>query len=190
MTGGGNVQIIFLDETRLVVGPRTVLVIDRFLLRGGRSVRKFSIDVLRGTFRFISGSSRKSAYNVTTANSTITLQGTAFDVSAGNTTLIAVYSGKASLCAYGQCEAVDQYCGVARARNGDVVELKGSAKARALEVLPYVGSQARLARPFRVDTSGCRDFRNDFGKGSKRVGPERGTNDRRDGPGRPNPAPQ
>ncbi|MGE0239975.1 MAG: FecR domain-containing protein, partial [Parvibaculaceae bacterium] len=153
-----NVQIFFRDNTRLLIGPRSTLVIDRFLLRGGRSVRMFSIDVLRGTFRFISGSSRKSAYNITTANSTIRLKGTAFDVSTGSATLIAVYSGKASLCAYGRCETVDQYCGVARAQGGDVMELTGRSKARALRGLPYVASQARLAGPFRVDTSGCRSL--------------------------------
>lgn len=190
VTGGGNVQIIFTDNTKLVVGPHSTLVIDRYLLRGGKSVRKFSIDVLRGTFRFISGNSRKSAYNITTANSTIKLQGTAFDVAAGGATLIAVYSGKASLCAYGACETVDQYCGVARARDGKVLELKGRAKAQALKGLSYAGGQAMLARPFRVDTSGCRMFRPDFDSGSK-LETERGRTqrDRSSNPGA-NPNPQ
>jgi hypothetical protein len=191
MTGSGNVQIIFIDRTRLVIGPHSSLKIERFLLRGGRSVRRFSIDVLRGTFRFLSGSSRKSAYNITTANSTIRLQGTAFDIAAGSATLIAVYSGKASLCAYGQCESVDQYCGVARARGGDVRELKGRAKARALSALPYVESQGRLAPAFRLDTSGCRiiidGFLNGLDRGSKRDGEAEG---RRPGGGPPNPQPQ
>src|SRR5262245_26581155 len=54
-TGRGNIQIIFVDDTKLVVGPNSTLVIDRFLLRGGKNAQKFSVDALRGTFRFISG---------------------------------------------------------------------------------------------------------------------------------------
>src|SRR5262245_5149190 len=38
-TGNGNVQIVFIDNTRLLIGPQSTLVIERFLLRGGRTVR-------------------------------------------------------------------------------------------------------------------------------------------------------
>lgn len=155
MTGNGNVQIVFVDNTRLLIGPQSTLVIERVLLRGGRTVRKLSIDALRGTFRFISGNSRKSAYNLTTANATITLKGTAFDVATGGGTLIAVYDGKAGLCTRGQCAEVSEKCGVARARGGAATELKGRAKALALQKLPYLSDQGRLARRFRVDSSAC-----------------------------------
>ena len=67
VTGGGNVQIIFIDDTKLVVGPNSTLVIDRILMRGGNKARKFSVDALRGTFRFISGNSGKAAYDIQTA---------------------------------------------------------------------------------------------------------------------------
>src|SRR4051794_25244576 len=45
-TGKGNIQIIFIDDTRLVVGPNSSLVIDRFLMRGGGSAQKFSVAAL------------------------------------------------------------------------------------------------------------------------------------------------
>ena len=192
VTGNGNVQIVFIDNTRLLIGPQSTLVIERFLLRGGRTVRKLSIDALRGTFRFISGDSRKSAYNLTTANATITLQGTAFDVSAGSSTVIAVYAGRAGLCASGQCERVSQKCGVARARGGVVTELQGRAKAMALRKLPYLTNQGRLARPFRVDTSACAVFAgvyyDEFNRGSHRDGVSNRA--QKDRPGVSNPSPQ
>ena len=53
--GGGNAQIILNDNTRLVVGPSSTLVLDRFLMKGGNSAQKVSIKTLRGTFRFITG---------------------------------------------------------------------------------------------------------------------------------------
>lgn len=176
-TGSGNVQIIFVDDTKLVVGPNSTLVIDRFLMRGGNRAKKFSVNALRGTFRFISGHSAKNAYDIKTANATIGIRGTAFDFSSGSGTLVAVHAGQVKLCAYGNCETVDDRCGVGRARNGDIDELGGKAKGRAIKTLPYIVNQGQLAQPFRVNTSSCRSvaalFQNFFGGGSQ--GRERGT---------------
>lgn len=170
-TGNGNVQIIFVDDTKLVVGPNSDLVIDRFLMRGGNKARKFSVNALRGTFRFISGHSAKNAYDIKTANATIGIRGTAFDFSSGRATLVAVHVGQVRLCAYGNCETVDDRCGVGRAQNGDIDELGGKAKGRAIKSLPYIVNQGPLARPFRVNTSSCRSvatlFQNFFGGGSQ-----------------------
>ncbi|WP_119275318.1 FecR family protein [Taklimakanibacter deserti] len=178
VTGGGNVQIIFIDDTKLVVGPNSTLVIDRFLMRGGKRARKFSVDALRGTFRFISGHSAKNAYDIQTANATIGIRGTAFDFSVGRATLVAVHTGRVNLCAYGQCESVDDHCGVGRAGGGAVDELGGRAKGRAVRSLPYIANQGALARPFRVDTSSCRSvatlFQNFFGGGQNSGGQGRG----------------
>ena len=184
VTGGGNVQIIFIDDTKLVVGPNSTLVIDRFLMRSGNRARKFSVDALRGTFRFISGHSAKNAYDIQTANATIGIRGTAFDFSVGRATLVAVHTGRVNLCAYGQCESVDDHCGVGRAGGGAVDELGGRAKGRAVRSLPYIASQGALARPFRVDTSSCRSvatlFQNFFG-GGQNSGQRSGGNARSSG---------
>jgi hypothetical protein len=178
-TRNGNVQIIFVDDTRLVLGPNSTLVIDRFLLRGGNRAQKFSVAALRGTFRFISGHSAKNAYDIQTGNATIGIRGTAFDFSSGSATLVAVHAGRVRLCAYGRCESVDDHCGVGRAANDDVDELGGKAKGRALRSLPYTINQGPLAQPFRVNTSSCRSvstlFQNFFGGGSQ------GGNDQQNG---------
>ena len=155
-TGGGNVQILFVDDTKLVVGPNSVLVIDRFLMRGGNKAQKFSVDALRGTFRFISGSSAKSAYDIQTANATIGIRGTAFDFSTGRETLLAVFEGGVRLCASGRCQSIPEGCGVGRARSNDVDELSGRAKGQALRALPYITDQESLTQGFRVNTRSCR----------------------------------
>jgi hypothetical protein len=185
-TGRGNIQIIFIDNTRLVVGPNSTLVIDRFLLRGGKRAQKFSVDALRGTFRFISGNSAKNAYDIQTANATIGIRGTAFDFSSGRQTLVAVVDGRVRLCAAGRCESINDNCGVGRASNRDVDELGGRAKGRALRSLPYIINQGTLSRPFRLNTSSCRSsltlFENFFegGQNGERSSPSRG-----DGGGEP-----
>ncbi|MGE0239978.1 MAG: FecR domain-containing protein [Parvibaculaceae bacterium] len=186
-TGRGNIQIIFVDNTKLVVGPNSTLVIDRFLLRGGKRAQKFSVDALRGTFRFISGNMAKNAYDIQTANATIGIRGTAFDFSSGGTTLVAVLDGRVRLCASGECETIPDNCGVGRARGDDVDELGGRAKGRALRSLPYIINQGALTRPFRLNTQSCRSsaalYENFFGGGqnsnggrggSTRSGPDNG----------------
>ena len=115
-TGGGNVQILFIDNTKLVVGPNSTLVLDRFLMRGGNRLQKFSVDALRGSFRFITGNGAKSAYDIQTANATIGIRGTAFDFSTGRETLLAVFEGGVRLCSGGRCESIPEGCGVGRAR--------------------------------------------------------------------------
>lgn len=186
-TGRGNIQIVFVDDTKLVVGPGSTLVIDRFLLRGGKSTQKFSVDALRGTFRFISGNMAKSAYDIQTGNATIGIRGTAFDFSSGRETLVAVLDGRVRLCASGQCEIIPENCGVGRARRNDVDQLGGRAKGQALRSLPYILSQDTLARPFRLNTGSCRSsltqYQNFFGNGQNddhhgKSGPPTGGRDR------------
>lgn len=156
VTGRGNVQILFIDQTKLVVGPNSNLVIDRFLMRGGNRAQKFSVNALRGTFRFISGNSAKNAYDIKTASATIGIRGTAFDFSSGRETLVAVLEGGVRLCSAGECEVIPEGCGVGRARRSDVDQLGGRTKSTALRQLPYIVNQGSLNRSFRLNTRSCR----------------------------------
>ena len=76
----GEVQILFEDDTRLVVGPRSALLIDDYLLREDGSAGKMVLDVLGGTFRFITGGSAKDKYQINTPSGTIGVRGTAFQI--------------------------------------------------------------------------------------------------------------
>ena len=71
----GLVQITFRDNTRLVVGPNSNMVIDAFILNEDDTARKISINVVRGAFRFITGNSRKDAYKITLPSATIGIRG-------------------------------------------------------------------------------------------------------------------
>src|SRR5262245_22245424 len=48
----GDVQILFADNTHLVVGPHSSLKIEDYLLRNNGDPGKFTVDMLSGTFRF------------------------------------------------------------------------------------------------------------------------------------------
>lgn len=79
VVSSGNAQIQLLDGTKMVVGPNSVLVLEKFLMRGGGIAESVSIGALRGTFRFITGHSPHKAYDLHTPTATIGIRGTAFD---------------------------------------------------------------------------------------------------------------
>jgi hypothetical protein len=76
----GLVQILFSDDTELVVGPRSSLVIEDYLLREDGSAGKLAINALSGTFRFVTGGSPKASYSINTPTGIIGVRGTAFEL--------------------------------------------------------------------------------------------------------------
>ena len=110
----GSAQVKFRDDTKLVVGPNSRLVIDAFVF-SGNTARKLSINALKGAFRFISGNSRHDAYSITTPTATIGVRGTEIDVSVS--TGVVIYSGAADVCGRGangrQCVTIQGGCSLA-----------------------------------------------------------------------------
>ena len=70
----GEAQVRFRDNTKLVIGPNSMMVIDAFIFEDD-TARKISINAVRGAFRFISGNSPKDAYTITTPTATIGVRG-------------------------------------------------------------------------------------------------------------------
>jgi hypothetical protein len=71
----GLAQILFIDDTRLVVGPNSRLTIDSFVFNPDYTARKVTITALKGSFRFISGRSPAAAYRIRTPAMTIGIRG-------------------------------------------------------------------------------------------------------------------
>ncbi len=71
----GEAQIRFRDNTRLVVGPNSTMVIDAFVFDDSDTARQISINAVKGAFRFITGNSPKDAYKINTPTSTIGVRG-------------------------------------------------------------------------------------------------------------------
>jgi hypothetical protein len=70
----GEAQVRFRDDTKLVVGPNSMMVIDAFVFSGD-TAREISINAVRGAFRFITGNSPKDVYSITTPTATIGVRG-------------------------------------------------------------------------------------------------------------------
>jgi hypothetical protein len=161
--GIGDAQIRLSDNTRLVVGPNSLIVIDRFVFDTSMTAKQVSLTVARGAFRFITGGSRKEAYTISTPTATIGVRGTEFDVSVnGEGTGLAVFHGQANLCERSsqrnRCTLVTSGCSVAVA--GPATPIRRietqSERRRIIENrFPLIIDQQRLNAAFQVDTSDC-----------------------------------
>lgn len=158
---GGEAQIRFRDDTRLVVGPNSRILIDKFVFNPDQSVKQVGIDLVKGAFRFVSGNGPKQAYAIRTPTMTIGIRGTEFDVAVrgGGETTFALYSGGARVCdAGGVCVELDGGCSVVVAPPGGGLNQVAPGQQRSQtfkSFFPYVKNQSGLATPFRLNTSGC-----------------------------------
>lgn len=157
----GEVQVVFSDQTHLVIGRGSSLVIERYLMRNDGKPEKFAINALAGTFRFITGNGDKNAYRIATPTGTIGIRGTEFDFTVeGRTgrTSVVLFHGAVILCpTEGDCVTLSERCGVAQLvskRKADLVTREAKRLEVASTAFPYVASQSRLLSDFRVSRPG------------------------------------
>ncbi|HQZ11392.1 MAG TPA: FecR domain-containing protein [Devosia sp.] len=156
----GLVQIMFSDDTKLVVGPHSALLIEDYLLRDNGRGGKLAINALSGTFRFITGGSAKNKYAIETPTGTIGVRGTAFDffVTPQNTYILQLH-GTSIDCPNAtpnDCAVLESACqmGILDPQKFEVLkhtdELTGDQRAEAKEMFRLAFSQGDLMRQFRV----------------------------------------
>ncbi len=157
-------QFTFRDGTRLAVGAGSSVTIDKFVFDDSGAVKKLTINAAKGSFRWMSGNSNHSAYQIVTPAGTIGVRGTAFDfyVGANGTTAVVLLNGAAQFCGAGGCRQLKQQCDcVVAKRNGQISEprrvnrdvLKTLGNQRALPFLS--GSQQLSGRMGFVGGGGC-----------------------------------
>ncbi|MBB3458608.1 hypothetical protein FHT86_006934 [Rhizobium sp. BK313] len=157
-------QFTFRDGTKLAVGAGSSVVIDKFVFDDSGSVKKLTIKAAKGTFRWMSGNSNSSAYQIVTPAGTIGVRGTAFDFYVGpnGTTAVVLLNGAAQFCGAGGCRQLKQQCDcVVAKRNGqmsdprrvnrDVLRTLGNQRA-----LPFLSGDQKLSgRMNFVGGDGC-----------------------------------
>ncbi|APO69226.1 FecR family protein [Rhizobium gallicum] len=119
-------QFLFRDGTKLAVGWGSSVVIDKYIFDDSQSVKKLSIRAAKGTFRWISGSSKSSAYQILTPAGTIGVRGTAFDFYVGpdGTTAVVMLNGAAQFCGPGGCRQLTRRCDcVVATPNGNMTDV-------------------------------------------------------------------
>jgi hypothetical protein len=153
----GNAQLKLRDGTKLVVGPDSTLLLNQFVMRGDKKAQKISIKALRGTYRFFSGNSAKSAYKISTSSATIGIRGTTFDFWVIKKTGAVVFSGAVDL---GGLEAgvvrVNEGCNMGEATPTSARLLRGEEKAKTIrDNLPFILDQSQLQSEFQVSAADC-----------------------------------
>ncbi len=69
-------EFVFLDETKLALGPNSRMVLDRFVFDPASDTGSFIMTATVGVFRFVSGKIPKRSYEIRTPNATIGIRGT------------------------------------------------------------------------------------------------------------------
>lgn len=155
----GQVQIKFSDNTELVVGPRSSLTIEDYLLREDGSAGKMVVNTLAGTFRFVTGNAPKDRYLIKTPTGTIGVRGTALDWSNEEKgSVVMLYHGAIEVCTTnGTCVLLDDVCDVAEYDTtkanliGHFDNVTGDARALFRSLFPYAVTQNALMREFRIN---------------------------------------
>lgn len=150
----GQVQILFDDETRLVVGPNSSLKIETYLLASTNIAQQLTINALGGSFRFISGNSPKPAYSIHTPTASIAVRGTKFDIIVGSLgTGVLLYDGALQLCAgSASCTEVTQRCDIGTAVAGSAAVVGRISQEHHPLALKfrYARFQVSLLHQFRI----------------------------------------
>jgi hypothetical protein len=103
-------RLVMADSTNLSLGPNATITLDRTVFKDEHSYRDIAIRLTSGAFRFVTGHSEKTAYQITTPTATIGVRGTILDILSqrGKTTVV-LQEGASRVCTLGgQCIELTQ----------------------------------------------------------------------------------
>lgn len=156
---GSHGELELSDGSKIIVGENSVVLLDDFVVGDG-GFRSGSIKVVKGAFRFITGSSKKGAFTVTTPMATIGVRGTFFDVYVGGgKETVVLFRGEVKVCTSSGCQIARRSCDVIEINEAGVVEkapFLGSWKANKAERdYNLVDNQNRFSKSLRAPKILC-----------------------------------
>jgi len=97
----GRLDVRFVDETQLIVGPGSKVKVDRFVYDPSKGGGEATIDMTRGVMRFVTGRMASRSYAIRTPTATMGVRGTDFVVAVDETgaTVVSVLSGEVEMTA-------------------------------------------------------------------------------------------
>ncbi len=107
----GRSEIELRDKTKLALGPGAKLLLDRFVYDPDISGGAIVLNLVRGSFRFITGIAAKPAYVIHLPTASITVRGTIFDVyvKPDGTAWLLLIEGMIEVCSSaGKCRVHDE----------------------------------------------------------------------------------
>ena len=71
----GRLDVRFIDETKLIVGPSSKVKIDKFVIDPNRGSGEVTMNINKGLMRFVSGRLASSSYKIKTPTATMGVRG-------------------------------------------------------------------------------------------------------------------
>lgn len=157
--GKSHGELELSDGSKIIVGENSIVLLDDFVL-GDNGFKSGTIKVVKGAFRFVTGSSKKGAFTVTTPMATIGVRGTFFDVYVGGgKETVVLFRGEVRVCSGSSCQIARRACDVIEINSAGSVEkapFLGSSKANSSERnYNLVENQGRFTKPLRAPKILC-----------------------------------
>ena len=160
VSGLGHFQ--FIDGAKLAVGPDSSIVIDEYVLGSGTKVQKLALNATHGAFRWISGKSPSSAYEIDTPVGTLGVRGTAVDIYLRNgVAAMVLLNGSAQWCNEGRCVEVNRPCQFIIAQGGSNISdpqqitTSGLNQIGGASAFYFLTNYERLHPAFRTAQADC-----------------------------------
>lgn len=158
-TGADSVaKIVFLDQTNLSIGPNARVSLNQYVYSEDRPAGKVALNLLKGTYRFVTGDLEKKSYQINTPVATIGVRGTTFDVSTTNVrSVITLLEGEVRVCTRSgqQCAVLDQPGSVAIVTlNGITTRTAPGGSQTQLGFAALCASSPALCTPTRLADGG------------------------------------
>ena len=149
-------EFLFRDGTKFAVGWNSSVVIDKFVFDDSKLAKDLTVKVIKGSFRWVSGNSRHSAYKIVTPSGTLGIRGTVVDFYVGpdGTTAVVLLSGAARFCSSNGCKNLERRCDVvvASPRRGITNPAKVDRKVLTAlgtdRALPFLSGDQKLSGKF------------------------------------------
>jgi len=155
-------QILFVDGTKLAIGPGSTMTLDTFVFNPDKTANKVVIELGKGSFRFITGKSQHDAYDISTATATLGLRGTAFDVTVAEDgeMAVAMLDGEINACSKvnGFCQIHNLVGKFLRITPNGIFSIHDTwdgtfmRGVRFAEALPFTANQKVLRPAFKTTT--------------------------------------
>jgi len=132
--GGGQTQILFLDESALSIGPNSDIVVDQFVYDPKAGAGRLALNAGRGVFRFVGGklSKQENAVTMATPSANLAIRGGIFLVEIGpdgELTVVLIYGTE--LTVTGRNGATTK---ITRSGFGSRVERPGASPSAPLRI--------------------------------------------------------
>ncbi|SDR49344.1 FecR family protein [Rhizobiales bacterium GAS113] len=103
-----DAKLVLKDDTNISLGPLSNVVLDRFVYSGNGTAKAVAVNFSKGAFRFMTGSSPKNAYTLTTPVATLGVRGTILDIHVlQGRTVVTLVEGAAHICTRSGRSCVD-----------------------------------------------------------------------------------